>query len=134
MDLKQEHKEMKREVNILEEKRKEDRGSVSWQLLKDAKKLKLKAKEKLNEIKSNNFVFKRNDSAHKRLFVRVLVIIPSEDHMNNLKALCENVLQKVRDHYGKVVTISSGYRSPELCEAIGFKQKFTARQRPGGRF
>ena len=52
MDLKQEHKEMKREVNILEEKRKEDRGSVSWQLLKDAKKLKLKAKEKLNENKS----------------------------------------------------------------------------------
>ena len=33
---------------------------------------------------------------------------PSEDHMNALKALCENVLQKVRDHYGKVVTISSG--------------------------
>ena len=44
---------------------------------------------------------------------------PSEDHMNALKALCENVLQKVRDHYGKVVTISSGYRSPDLCEAIG---------------
>ena len=40
---------------------------------------------------------------------------PSEDHMNNLKSLCENVLQKVRDHYGKVVTISSGYRSPDLC-------------------
>ena len=33
---------------------------------------------------------------------------PSEDHMNNLKALCENVLQKVRDHYGKVVSISRG--------------------------
>src|SRR6056300_61997 len=44
---------------------------------------------------------------------------PSEDHMNNMKALCENVLQKVRDHYGKVVTISSGYRSPELCVKIG---------------
>jgi hypothetical protein len=52
MNLKQEHKEMKREVNILEEKRKSDRGIVSWQLLKEAKKLKLKAKEKLNEIKS----------------------------------------------------------------------------------
>ena len=52
MNLKQEHKEMKREVNILEEKRKSDRGSVSWQLLKEAKKLKLKAKEKLNEIES----------------------------------------------------------------------------------
>ena len=51
MDLKQQHKEMKREVNILEQKRRLDRGSVSWQLLKEAKKLKLKAKEKLNEIK-----------------------------------------------------------------------------------
>lgn len=44
---------------------------------------------------------------------------PSEDHMNALKDLCENVLQKVRDHYGKVVSVSSGYRSPELCVAIG---------------
>ena len=52
MDLKEQHKEMKREVKILEEKRRIDRGSVSWQLLKNAKKLKLKAKERLNEIKS----------------------------------------------------------------------------------
>ena len=44
---------------------------------------------------------------------------PSEDHMNNLKELCVNVLQKVRDHYGKVVSVSSGYRSPELCVSIG---------------
>jgi hypothetical protein len=44
---------------------------------------------------------------------------PSEDHMNNLKALCENVLQKVRDHYDRAVSISSGYRSPELCVKIG---------------
>ena len=44
---------------------------------------------------------------------------PSEDHMNNLKALCENILQPVRDHFGKVVSVSSGFRSEELCEAIG---------------
>ena len=44
---------------------------------------------------------------------------PSEDHMDNLKELCINVLQRVRDHFGKVVSVSSGYRSPELCEAIG---------------
>ena len=43
---------------------------------------------------------------------------PSEDHMDNLKELCTNVLQRVRDHFGRVVSISSGYRSPELCEAI----------------
>ena len=44
---------------------------------------------------------------------------PSEDHMNNLKELCVNVLQRVRDHFGRVVSVSSGYRSSELCEAIG---------------
>ena len=28
-------------------------------------------------------------------------------------------MQRVRDHFGRVVSVSSGYRSPELCEAIG---------------
>ena len=46
---------------------------------------------------------------------------PSPEHQENLKRLCENVLQPVRDHFSKVVTISSGYRSPELCVAIGSK-------------
>ena len=47
---------------------------------------------------------------------------PNEDQIDKLKMLCENVLQKVRDHYSKVVTVSSGYRSPELCVAIGSSQ------------
>ena len=46
---------------------------------------------------------------------------PSVEHQENLKSLCTNVLQRVRDHFGQVVTISSGYRSPELCVAIGSK-------------
>ena len=46
---------------------------------------------------------------------------PSPEHQENLKRLCENVLQPVRDHFSQVVTISSGYRSPELCTAIGSK-------------
>lgn len=46
---------------------------------------------------------------------------PSPEHQKNLKLLCESVLQPIRDHFGKVVTISSGYRSPELCTAIGSK-------------
>ena len=46
---------------------------------------------------------------------------PSAEHQENLKSLCTNVLQRVRDHFGQVVTISSGYRSPELCVAIGSK-------------
>ena len=46
---------------------------------------------------------------------------PSPEHQENLKLLCTAILQPVRDHFGRVVTISSGYRSPELCTAIGSK-------------
>ena len=52
MNLKEQHKEMKREVEILEQKRRVDRGKRFLAIVKRAKKLKLKAKEKLNEIKS----------------------------------------------------------------------------------
>jgi len=44
---------------------------------------------------------------------------PNEDYIENLKILCVKILQPVRDFYGLPVSISSGYRSPELCEAIG---------------
>ena len=44
---------------------------------------------------------------------------PNEDHINNLERLATNILQPVRDHFAKVVSISSGYRSAELCVAIG---------------
>ena len=46
---------------------------------------------------------------------------PSPEHQGNLQSLCMHVLQPIRDHFSKVVTISSGYRSPELCTAIGSK-------------
>ena len=46
---------------------------------------------------------------------------PSTEHQENLKLLCESVLQPVRDHFEQVVSVSSGYRSPELCTAIGSK-------------
>jgi len=48
---------------------------------------------------------------------------PSTDHINNLIHLAKTILQPVREHFGKPVTISSGYRSPELCEAIGSSAK-----------
>ena len=43
---------------------------------------------------------------------------PNSDQIEKLKLLCENILQPVRDHFGRV-KITSGYRSPELCTAIG---------------
>ena len=44
---------------------------------------------------------------------------PSDEHILNLKILCENILQPIRDFYGMPLSVSSGYRSPELCETIG---------------
>jgi len=46
---------------------------------------------------------------------------PSPEHQENLKRLCESILQRIRDHFGRVVSVSSGYRSAELCTAIGSK-------------
>jgi len=45
---------------------------------------------------------------------------PTEEHIENLKLLCTKILQPIRDKWG-VVSISSGYRSQALCEAIGSK-------------
>ena len=48
---------------------------------------------------------------------------PSTEQQENLKLLCEMILQPIRDHFGQVVSVSSGYRSPELCVAIGSSTK-----------
>ena len=42
---------------------------------------------------------------------------PNADQIEKLKALCENILQPVRDHFGRV-KVTSGFRSVELCLAI----------------
>ena len=44
---------------------------------------------------------------------------PNEEQIQNLKILCEKILQPLRDYYGMPVSISSGYRSAALCVAIG---------------
>ena len=43
---------------------------------------------------------------------------PEPEHMVALTALALKVLQPIRDKFGTVVC-NSGYRNPELCEAIG---------------
>ena len=48
---------------------------------------------------------------------------PNEEHILNLKLLCENILQPIRDFYGMPLSVSSGYRSAALCEAIGSSSK-----------
>ena len=44
---------------------------------------------------------------------------PQGEHLENLRHLVNEIIQPVRSHYGRVMTINSGYRSPALNQAIG---------------
>ena len=44
---------------------------------------------------------------------------PSEGEVENLRLLCERVLQPVRAHFNHTVPISSGYRNEILSQKIG---------------
>ena len=44
---------------------------------------------------------------------------PSETEIENLRLLCENVLQPVRDYYGTGVKVNSGYRHPLVNSKVG---------------
>jgi len=44
---------------------------------------------------------------------------PKGEHLTALINLANNVFQPIRDHFGKPISVSSGYRSPELNKAIG---------------
>ena len=48
--------------------------------------------------------------------------IPGAGEIKNLENLCYEVLEPVRAHFDKPITVSSGYRSEALCEAIGSKK------------
>ena len=43
---------------------------------------------------------------------------PTAGQIENLKKLCESILQPIRNHYDSPVIISSGFRTPELCILI----------------
>ena len=44
---------------------------------------------------------------------------PKGSHLTALINLANNVFQPIREHFGKPIFVSSGYRSPELNKAIG---------------
>ena len=46
---------------------------------------------------------------------------PPQDHIERMKILCVSVLEPIRTEFDKPIMINSGYRSPDLCEAIGSK-------------
>ena len=44
---------------------------------------------------------------------------PNEEQLANLVALCENVLQPMRDYFGKGVKVNSGFRHPDVNAKVG---------------
>ena len=57
----------------------------------------------------------RSESA-KRLGISNM---PTQEHIENLKGLAENIFEPIRNHFGSPIYISSGYRSQKLNAAIG---------------
>ena len=55
LEIKAHHKELKRAVNEIEDKRKQDRSTKLWYDIKTLKKIKLNAKDKLNATKQKLF-------------------------------------------------------------------------------
>ncbi|MDL2224040.1 D-Ala-D-Ala carboxypeptidase family metallohydrolase [Bacteroidales bacterium OttesenSCG-928-M06] len=49
---------------------------------------------------------------------RGILNVPNVRQTENLRILCERLLQPLRDAYGKPLFISSGYRCRELNEAV----------------
>jgi len=45
--------------------------------------------------------------------------IPNSEQVENLRLVCTEVFDKVREHFGKPIGITSGFRSPELNKRIG---------------
>jgi len=67
---------------------------------------------KLNEFtKSETAIRKRIDNT------------PGPEHAQNLKNVCEKILEPVRKHFGKPVRINSGYRGAALNAAVGGSSK-----------
>ena len=68
---------------------------------------------------SKNFTwaeFEKSDVAKTHHFINA---VTDWDVRDNIIALVENILQPLRDAYGKPIRINSGYRNPELNKLVG---------------
>jgi hypothetical protein len=48
---------------------------------------------------------------------------PNDEQIENLKILCENILEPIREYFKAPIIVSSGYRSIPVCEAVGSSSK-----------
>ena len=48
---------------------------------------------------------------------------PNDETVENLKILCENILEPIRANFKAPIVVSSGYRSEAVCAAVGSSSK-----------
>jgi len=69
---------------------------------------------KLSENLSVNEVIKSNTATRKGIDNH-----PTQEHLEALEDIAENIFQPIREHFKVAIGISSGYRSEALNKAIG---------------
>jgi len=70
--------------------------------------------EKISKYVTYSEVTKSNQATALKL-----ANIPNAMQLNNLRLVCTNIFDNVREHFGKPIGISSGFRSVELNAKIG---------------
>lgn len=68
---------------------------------------------------SKNFDYKEFEKSDTASRLHIVNCINKAEIRDNIKALVEDILQPLRDAWGGPLFINSGYRSPELNEAVG---------------
>ena len=68
---------------------------------------------------SKNFDYKEFEKSDTAARLHINNVITTSLVRDNVKALVDNVLQPLRDAWGKPLHINSGYRSMKLNEAVG---------------
>ena len=67
---------------------------------------------------SNNFTLEELVFSQTALN-RGILNIPSDIQISNLKNLCVNILQPIRDKFNGPIIVTSGFRSPNLNKLVG---------------
>jgi len=79
----------------------------------------MKLTDKIQIIKTMDSNFEYGEFIKSNVAQRLNIKnIPTPDQWKNIEILTNNILQPVRDKFGSI-RITSGFRSVELCEAIG---------------
>lgn len=68
---------------------------------------------------SENFSYREFEASETARRHGIMNVITTVQVRDSVKSLVEEVLQPLRDAWGKPLAINSGYRSPELNRAVG---------------